>query len=164
MLTISDPVFSLLIGQRQLETDASESGGILLGRLYESEVVLEQISLPGPSDKRGRFFFERDVKRAQCIVNDAWQKSNGKLVYIGEWHTHPETIPTPSSTDKQLIRNMLRDTKMEINFLFLTIVGTSDFFVGLQKGAKLIKLMASNLDIPDIELNGEHESLSNDLK
>jgi hypothetical protein len=39
-----------------------------------------------------------------------------------------------------MIYNMLKDTKMEIDFLFTIIVGTNEYWIGYQTGKKLIKL------------------------
>jgi hypothetical protein len=39
-----------------------------------------------------------------------------------------------------MIRNMLRESRMEIDFLFTIIVGTRDYWVGYQKGEKLAQL------------------------
>ena len=52
---------------------------------------------------------------------------------MGEWHTHSEENPVPSYTDKVMIQQMCSTTKMEIDYLYLVIVGLEDtFFVGRQ--------------------------------
>jgi integrative and conjugative element protein (TIGR02256 family) len=131
-LIFEPEVIRILNSYRQLETRSSEAGGILLGRIYNSKIVIEKVSEPSSEDKAGRFSFNRYVKKAQRIVNDAWAESDGELLYLGEWHTHPEVIPTPSSTDRTLLSNMLRDTKMDIDFLFMVIVGMQDIYVAAQ--------------------------------
>ena len=119
-----------------------EVGGILLGQVFDTKIVIDEITGPSFLDKAGRFFFVRNVKRAQKIVNTVWVKSDGKRIYLGEWHTHPEMNPSPSYDDRKLIADMLTYSKMEIDFLFMIIVGLGkiDLYVGYQKGQLLNKL------------------------
>lgn len=117
-----------------------ESGGILLGRRFRNKITIETITTPDSRDKAGFAFFNRSRSKAQDIVNKTWNESKGDKIYLGEWHTHPESCPQPSSTDKRMIRNMLRESIMEIDFLVTVIVGIDDYWVGLQKGNKLKKL------------------------
>lgn len=142
-LIFTPEVVEGLISFRQLGSHQHEAGGILLGRIYQSnKIVIECISTPSEEDRSGRFFFDRNVSKAQRIVNEAWKESNGELRYLGEWHTHPEFFPSPSITDRKLIDGMLNDTiQLNNNFLFLVIVGIKDFYVGSQyRGKKLLKL------------------------
>jgi integrative and conjugative element protein (TIGR02256 family) len=118
----------------------NEAGGILLGRCYKDKIVIEHVTSPNSSDKAGPAFFERNRGKAQNIVNEEWNVSEGERIYLGEWHTHCEPRPHPSKTDRDMICNMLKDTIMEIDFLFTIIVGTHDYWVGYQKGKKLTEL------------------------
>jgi integrative and conjugative element protein (TIGR02256 family) len=117
-----------------------EAGGIILGRVFSNEVLIERATTPTRRDKAARYWFQRSVPAAQERVTAAWRESGGTLIYLGEWHTHPEAYPTPSSTDRGLIANMLRDSKMEIDFLFLVINGTKGRWVGMQTRTGLVQL------------------------
>lgn len=130
---ITPPVIDIFHRYRQIPARQHESGGILLGKVYANKIIVEAASIPNKSDKSGRFSFYRNVQRAQKIVEQAWKDSDGEIIYLGEWHTHPEVTPKPSPTDKRLIANMLRDTEMEIEFLILIIVGTTNYYVAIQK-------------------------------
>ncbi|KRE48385.1 Mov34/MPN/PAD-1 family protein [Paenibacillus sp. Soil724D2] len=143
LLIFNPEVLKVFYSYRQVGRLQNEAGGILLGRIYKNEkIVIENISTPSSADKSGRYFFERNVQKAQMIVNRAWEESNGEITYLGEWHTHPEAIPTPSTVDKKLLTNMLIDTKMENDYLFLVIVGISGYYIGSQhKGKNLEQLM-----------------------
>jgi integrative and conjugative element protein (TIGR02256 family) len=124
----------------------NEAGGILLGRCYRNKIVIENATSPSKKDKAGPTFFDRNRKRAQLIVNDEWEVNDGERIYLGEWHTHSELHPIPSKIDKDMIYNMLKRTKMEIDFLFTVIVGTLDYWVGIQKGKRLTRLKALGVD------------------
>ncbi|MFZ5752697.1 MAG: Mov34/MPN/PAD-1 family protein [Bacillota bacterium] len=149
MLEFTDEVLDDFNKYRQIG-ERKESGGILLGMVFDKKIVIDQISTPSLRDKASKFFFIRNVKRAQKVVDNAWARSNGTRIYLGEWHTHPILNPFPSNDDKTLITNMLRYSKMEIDFLFLVIVGLGekDFYVGYQKRELLreLKVFTSNYE------------------
>jgi len=118
----------------------NEAGGILLGRCYKDKIVIERVTSPNSSDKAMPTFFDRNREKAQQIVNGEWSYSKGERIYLGEWHTHSEPSPQPSKRDRDMIYNMLKNTIMEIDFLFTIIVGTNDYWVGYQKSKKLTQL------------------------
>ena len=118
-----------------------EAGGILLGHVYRDRDEIEEISIPSKFDKRGLFFFNRKKDTAQLKINKAWHVSKGTLIYLGEWHTHSEGNPTPSPTDKDMIKRACEETKMGLDYLYLLIVGmNNNFWVGRQMRDKLEKL------------------------
>lgn len=118
----------------------TEVGGILLGRCFDPDVHVERASMPGPGDVVGTTHFTRSAARAQGIINEAWTTSAGEVIYLGEWHSHPEPRPRPSGTDKEMIRTMRTQTKMEIGFLLLVIVGWKETWIGLDDGRSLRQL------------------------
>jgi integrative and conjugative element protein (TIGR02256 family) len=109
----------------------TEAGGILLGRVYPSSIEIETASTPSAADRRGRFFFERSTHVSQELVNRAWSASAGEQIYLGEWHSHPAELAAPSERDRAMIRNNLRDAKMEIDFLVLVVIGRARDWVGI---------------------------------
>ncbi|WP_410511763.1 Mov34/MPN/PAD-1 family protein [Paenibacillus sp. BR2-3] len=138
---INEEVLRIFESYRQVRKDQHESGGILLGRVYMDRIVIEHVSEPSETDRSGRCFFERDVKTAQQIVDKNWEESGGQIIYLGEWHTHPEAVPHPSLTDRKLISSMIRDSRMEIDFLFIVIIGWIDFYFAAQiKSGRLLQL------------------------
>jgi integrative and conjugative element protein (TIGR02256 family) len=119
----------------------NESGGILLGNVYKNHCEIAKVTTPNKYDSFGPNFFVRSKRGAQPQITKAWKKSSGTEIYIGEWHTHFEVEPTPSLTDKNFVIYSLRKTKMEIDFLFLVIVGLNKtFWVGKQTIEGLIEL------------------------
>lgn len=118
-----------------------ESGGILLGYVYPDYTEICAIVTPGNLDKFGRLFFIRSKQGAQRRINKAWKKSDGRRIYLGEWHTHSQKHPVPSNVDKNMIKKQLIETEMEINFLYLVIVGQNDtYWIGRQSHKALIVL------------------------
>lgn len=114
-----------------------EAGGILLGRIYPTEVVIEIATEPNPADRAGRFFFDRSRAAAQVAVNTAWSTSLGERIYLGEWHSHPADVAEPSNRDREMILNMLRESKMHIDFLILVVLGWQVDWVGIARRRKV---------------------------
>ena len=103
-----------------------EAGGVLMGRYIResTDVVIDSVTVPMRGDRRGRLNFFRDRDRHQQAIDRAWQESEGTTHYLGEWHTHPEKIPTPSQTDKADWNRHLRQNILIGDILFFLIVGT----------------------------------------
>lgn len=126
----------------------NEAGGILLGRIYDDYNEIIDITTPNRFDKWGRSFFVRSRKGAQPRINRSWKKSNGTLIYLGEWHTHFKIKPIPSYQDRNMIGNTLKITTMDIDFLYLIIVGLENtYWVGKQTSQRLFELTPQDLPI-----------------
>ena len=108
---------------QQKSSDKPEAGGYLLGQLFEKQVVVSVATEPGPGDQFSRFFFWRNKKRGQKLLNYFWKKSSGKLGLVGEWHSHPEPYPTPSTLDIQEAKKSFNKNKFAIDFMILMIIG-----------------------------------------
>jgi integrative and conjugative element protein (TIGR02256 family) len=84
---------------RQDHNSKAEAGGILLGYRREAHLHVTVATVPQPSDQRRRFWFSRSYKYHQQVALQHWEASVGEMDYLGEWHTHPEGSPMPSSLD-----------------------------------------------------------------
>lgn len=85
----------------QLDAAMPESGGILLGYVKGEHLEVVEATEPTSSDKRRMFFFLRRPQGHQDIAHRRWEESQGLIRYLGEWHTHPENLPTPSCLDRR---------------------------------------------------------------
>jgi len=140
ILKVSDKVVAIFKMCEQGE-GCREAGGILLGKVAKDRVIITDVTTPNRFDLRSFLSFVRAKIPAQFRINKAWKKSTGTTIYFGEWHTHREINPLPSLQDKKMILKALRETKMEIDFLYLIIVGLSEtYWVGKQTDRDLIKL------------------------
>lgn len=125
---IAPPALATMLSFRQTTATAKEAGGILLGRYIIDcqDVVVDEATTPTRSDRRARFTFHRDATPHQRIIDERWHASQGRFHYLGEWHTHPETSPTPSSVDLADWRRRLRTDRFDADSLLFVIVGTRD--------------------------------------
>ena len=71
-------------------------------------------------------YFRTEPKKVnhQRIVTKKWIKSKGTCNYLGEWHTHPEAVPTPSFIDVSEWKRQLRASKFDDDYLYFIIAGT----------------------------------------
>ena len=77
-----------------------ENGGILVGTLNRGPVLtITDVSTPYPKDVRQRSRFKRVDSQHQSKMDRLWADSGYQKMYLGEWHTHNEDIPSPSSID-----------------------------------------------------------------
>lgn len=115
----------------------NEQGGILLGTVSDDIIEINRISIPTMFDKSSRHGFIRDKKSAQLFVDYEFENSNGKIIYLGEWHTHPENYPTPSYQDKNMITKQFKDNILNEPFLLLFIVGIKKNYYSIYDGKRL---------------------------
>lgn len=95
-------------------------------------------------DKRGRFSFCRNKVSAQRIINKKWHESNGIENYLGEWHSHPESKPTPSYVDRNLIQQIIADSTNVFKKVFLIIVGKDkSLYIGITNSEVSNKIYTS---------------------
>ncbi|WEA41641.1 Mov34/MPN/PAD-1 family protein [Lysinibacillus fusiformis] len=117
-----------LFHYKQVNKSDFEAGGILIGRfLSENEnVIIDNYTEPSCYDIRKRYYFERLTKVHQDILNKVWKESCGTQNYLGEWHTHPEDVPSPSLHDLRSWRILLQNQNKDVNKLFFIIVGIKE--------------------------------------
>ena len=103
----------------------NESGGIILGGQSESGMsfVVHDLTLPSSSDDCGPYHYMRDKDAANRLIEEAWEKSNGTVNYLGEWHTHNEERPHPSSVDKNLMLQVSENKSCLFDRAFMIILG-----------------------------------------
>ncbi len=92
---------------RMCRTTASpnETGGVLLGIVDHGRRSIEVVvGLPAAPDSTGTpNSFERGVHDLREVIDQARQKTMDQIVYIGEWHTHPDGArvdPSPVDNDQ----------------------------------------------------------------
>ena len=137
MLLIEDEVIEALDSYRQTDPRSSESAGVLLGYRRANHIHVVQATSPGKGDVRSRFAFWRADPSHQAIASREWRASGKTRDYLGEWHTHPEVMPAPSSVDLAEWRVLCRYRTEPLIFL---ILGTQGNWVGLGKDGEFNEL------------------------
>ncbi|HCV66883.1 MAG TPA: peptidase [Serratia sp.] len=136
-VVIMSEVVQRLNSYRQMHYASTEAGGIMIGERRGQHIVITSISEPGPNDVRSRNQVERKGDHHQEKVDKLFQQSNGFLVYLGEWHTHPEDFPQPSYIDIKSWLAGLKATKPMV----MLIVGRKGVWVGKKNGNDIKSLV-----------------------
>lgn len=120
-----------IISYRQVDSQP-EAGGILLGQYFPKKNLVRICfaTRPGGKDKRARCSFERDAARSTRLAGIMWGKSGGEILYLGEWHTHPEADPIPSWVDRNSMMKQLRESSVVTPGLVLIIAGKRENWTG----------------------------------
>jgi integrative and conjugative element protein (TIGR02256 family) len=134
MLLIETEVLKELDPYRQTHPHSSESAGVLLGYRRGDHIHIVQATLPAPDDVRSRFSFWRRDRSHQQVATREWRRSGRIKDYVGDWHTHPEATPAPSSIDVSEWHSLCRKRKQPLIFV---ILGTAHDWYGVGFGADL---------------------------
>lgn len=94
--------------------------------------------------KHTRCGCERDATIANKFIEEDYEQSEHTRFYIGEWHTHPENNPKPSSIDYSSIKSTYQTASLVVPFLFMIIVGAQAFHVNVYDGNRFVEV---NLEI-----------------
>jgi integrative and conjugative element protein (TIGR02256 family) len=127
-LIFSSAVLDHLAKYRQLRCWQRESGGQLFARLALPDIIVEEATGPRRSDWRTRTTYLPNRRAEQREIANSHAQG---LHFVGDWHTHPEPIPVPSSQDTESMRDLVSRSKHALNGFVLTIVGNEAFPAGL---------------------------------
>lgn len=149
-ILIEPAVVNLIRSHCQNQPGISESGGILLGYRRGSHLHIVDATTPQPDDQCTRFrFFRRDLYHQQVAISK-WGMSSNTLDYIGEWHTHPEPDPMPSSLDMSEWKKICCARKT--NMVFLIAGWTGVFWLGVGRGQHIEKATEVNIEDVRVEI------------
>lgn len=118
-----------------------EAGGFLFtSDLYNDPILVEDISISSPKDKRTLTRFIPNKEAAQETINDMFDRG---FHYIGDWHTHPQYIPKPSWTDIRTIKDVFKKSKHGLSYILMLVLSNSEnfenSFLGLTDGKIIIE-------------------------
>lgn len=128
---IQPSVLNTFTDHRQLRSNDPEAGGQLFARIDGPNILLELATGPRKTDRRSRFWYQPD-RRAEQEEIDRLHREN--LLFVGDWHTHPELIPHPSPLDLASIRDSVAKSTHHLNGFLLVIVGTGAIPTALSVG------------------------------
>ena len=140
LVVIMNHVVKRLLPYRQQLFFSRESAGVLIGERRASHLVICDLSEPGPGDIRSRFCVDRKGAHHQEKICAIFAQSGGTQQYIGEWHTHPEDNPTPSSTDQNSWKANIDSTFP----MLVLIVGRKKIWVGKKINNNFSQLIPVN--------------------
>ena len=104
-----------------------EAGGLIIGTMEAgSQLTITDITTPQLSDHRFPFHFFRSETSHQEKMDKLWKESGFRKLYLGEWHTHPEPYPHPSSVDISEWKK-IASKKQNSSWMLFLIIGRHAF-------------------------------------
>lgn len=139
-IEFTDACLAELASRRQLLCISRENGGQLFARIEGDCIRVEAATVTKGRSRRARLGFWPDRLAERADIQRMYEQG---LHYVGDWHTHPEPSPQPSSTDKSEMLDIFRRSRHELPAMLLVIVGQTPFPRGLFVGAVMESLVVS---------------------
>lgn len=140
-VTLTDAAIASIISYRQMTSKDKEAGGQLFAKFEGNDTVIVAATGPKSLDTRLRNMF---------IPNLWLQRQEIKILhgkgkhFVGDWHTHPQSIPSPSGEDISSMVECFRKSHHELKAFLMIIVGTANppegLFVCLVNGNGVSRL------------------------
>jgi integrative and conjugative element protein (TIGR02256 family) len=135
VLEFTETVLERFRSYRQTRIWHREAGGQLFADIEPDRVRVVEATGPRLTDRRTRNRYEPDRRVEQREIDDRFPKG---LHFIGDWHSHPEDYPNPSTTDFQSTADSVRRSFHQLNAFVMVIVGRRCFpealYVSLNDG------------------------------
>jgi hypothetical protein len=112
----------------------NETGGVLIG-MYDaitgSIYLTDQITAPlGSTSSAGHF--HRGMDGVEDTLLQIKETTHNNLMYLGEWHSHPENIlPVPSEVDLGQLAWLRKQAELMTHPYLMIIVGDDDYTISI---------------------------------
>lgn len=100
-----------------------ETGGVLLGTYSSDRIVITSWVGPGPKAKHTSCSFQPDYSFQQEMAANAFHLSDGEIVYLGDWHSHPNGAAYLSSKDKVVLESIAHFLPSKISTPIMVVLG-----------------------------------------
>lgn len=120
--------------------EGNELCGVLMGSQVDDNCYRISKISPPCVKYHTRCGCERDAIMANHFIGEDYEQSEQTRFYIGEWHTHPENNPIPSTVDYSSIEENYQTASLVVPFLFMIVVGTETIYISIYNGKKHIEL------------------------
>ncbi|MES2220930.1 MAG: Mov34/MPN/PAD-1 family protein [Acidobacteriota bacterium] len=127
-LVLTAAVLNHIARYQQSDGTSSEAGGQLFARFKGEQIRVERATGPRETDRRSRYGYIPDRRGEQEEID---RMHSLGLHFVGDWHTHPERVPSPSVSDIRSIREAVTRSTHHLNGFVLLIAGTEVFPLGL---------------------------------
>ena len=106
----------------------NETGGMLLGYVNGNHRVVTALIDAGPNAEHGSYRMLPDNVYQQVKLLEHFENTNGRESFLGEWHSHPESAPMMSRTDRWTLHRVTTQGKHlpALPVMMIAGVDTSD--------------------------------------
>jgi integrative and conjugative element protein (TIGR02256 family) len=142
VIETEERVIKVIQKMRQVDPTDNESGGMLIGsKLTNSnDIVVRDYTIPQKADYQSRYRFIRKKRSHNALLQKKWEDSNKTVMYLGEWHTHPEKDPHYSQQDIRNWKKLLSKSNTFSDYLVFIIGGINFYkiWVGCRKKENIV--------------------------
>lgn len=101
-----------------------ETGGILAGyRADNGDVVVTNVIGAGPNATHERYRFEGDYEYQTDEIGRLFDACDGKISYLGDWHTHPKGVAIMSDLDLKCLDTIANNKEAQCESPVMIILG-----------------------------------------
>lgn len=125
--------------RRQL--NGPEDAGVLLGSIIDNNHIRINRMSSSCAAKRTISGCVIDATLANRYIQEEFESSCHTRVFIGEWHTHPEDHPSPSTIDINTIAKDYRECHPSIDGLVMIIIGRRSIYYGVYTENRLCEFL-----------------------
>jgi [CysO sulfur-carrier protein]-S-L-cysteine hydrolase len=102
-----------------------EFGGLLIGKYSDDKKTCHIIDTILPEKYfSSKYTFERGREGLEKKLAEFFFQ-NPPLIYVGEWHTHPDSAAEPSRTDREAMKEITEHEKVNIQNPVLLIISVT---------------------------------------
>lgn len=142
IVDILEPVLSEIRTWLQNAATTPESSGFLLGYRNRNtgNITICKLTTPQKNDERTRFFCKIQDESHFKVMS--YNHQHG-IYYMGNWHTHPQIRPVPSSTDIREWNEITCNDTTGCEYAFFIIAGTTEFriWIGDRKTGSICEVI-----------------------
>jgi len=120
VVDLTPSALSTILAHQQKGFIRKEAGGQMFATLSENYWRIEVATGPRRGDRRGMFHFWPDRRAEQEEIYRFYEQG---LEFVGDWHTHPQNVPSPSTQDVASTESILRKSQHNLPGLLMCIVG-----------------------------------------
>jgi len=120
---LTDDAIASMAHHRQMTAKDREAGGQLFARFEGTSTIIVEATEPKPLDKRSRYGFSPNQWLQRLEIK--FLHKRGKH-FVGDWHTHPQPVPSPSNEDINNMVDCFRKSRHELRAFLMVIVGTAE--------------------------------------
>lgn len=120
---LTKSVIETLTRNRQLSKKDKEAGGQLFAVFESCNTIIIDATEPKMLDKRSRYGF---VPSRFIQILEIKTRHKERKHFVGDWHSHPEPIPTPSVLDLNSMADCFRKSHHELLSFLMIITGTAE--------------------------------------
>ncbi len=107
-----------------IEAKQNEVGGILFGEHIDNEEFrLVEFTIQKKQGNKASFRRKaNEARKSLKNLSKAYGNEHAQFNYLGEWHSHPNSLAIPSEMDIETMQSILNDESSVANFLVLMVL------------------------------------------